>query len=172
MPQPIVTLSHRHTADEPTTRGEIRSEDKVRGSLIQHSNRVHPVSSQIPQANLEVDTSTMLYWDQTQHSDEFVAAVTQRLFDDEDRRLRAERVALQTQQFRCIACLEDCPEDDLAPIHGCVHTFCRTCLRDHVVSELTQKILPTFCPQCKGTDVHNNPGCESSYQCSLYHEYN
>ncbi|KAJ7750690.1 hypothetical protein DFH07DRAFT_746063 [Mycena maculata] len=101
-----------------------------------------------------------MHWDHTQQtSDEsVVAAKVQRLFDDEDRCLHAERVALQVQRFQCIACLEECPEDDLAPIHSCVHTFCRTCLRDHVVSELTQKILPTFCPQCKGTDVRHNLG--------------
>ncbi|KAJ7750691.1 hypothetical protein DFH07DRAFT_961288 [Mycena maculata] len=160
LPQPIVILSHRRTADEPTSRGKIGPEDEERRSLIiQHPKRVHSVPSRIPSANLEPETSS-IHWDHTQQtSDEsVVAAEVQRLFDDEDRRLCAERVALQGQRFHCIICLDEHPRDNLAPIPGCTHTFCRDCIRGYVLSDLTQKILPAVCPQCRSTDARNNPG--------------
>ncbi|KAJ7120032.1 hypothetical protein C8R44DRAFT_831784 [Mycena epipterygia] len=81
-------------------------------------------------------------------------------FDEEDRRLRAQQATLQAQSqaaFKCIACDEDCPEDDIAPISGCSHKFCRDCLRNYVISKLKDKVHPTFCPVCAAATERVEP---------------
>ncbi|KAJ7252460.1 hypothetical protein C8J57DRAFT_1474125 [Mycena rebaudengoi] len=114
-----------------------------------------PMDDYIFAANLQMD------WDKTQRSGALSAAAKQREFEDEDRRLLAERAALQAQAqvvFDCGICFDKYPEDVVARVSGCAHGFCRDCLRGYVVSKLTDKLFPIFCPMC----VANNTCVEPS----------
>ncbi|KAJ6595097.1 hypothetical protein DFH09DRAFT_1072921 [Mycena vulgaris] len=117
---------------------------------------LHRLSAQIPEAGF---LGLQIYWDRTRRSSGLIAAISiPHTFGEEDRRLRAERAALQAQVFECISCRENCPEDDATHISGCTHRFCRDSMRDYVVSKLTEKAFPTFCPACVGDNDRIKPG--------------
>ncbi|KAF9475831.1 hypothetical protein BDN70DRAFT_813399 [Pholiota conissans] len=50
--------------------------------------------------------------------------------------------------FECIICLETLEGHNLAHF-ACEHTFCRECLKNHIMSELDQHHYPIICPSCK-----------------------
>ncbi|KAJ7445927.1 hypothetical protein FB451DRAFT_792976 [Mycena latifolia] len=88
------------------------------------------------------------------------AAVLQSEFHAEDRFLRAERAALQSEIFNCGICGEIYPKDYVARVTGCAHEFCRDCLRVYVVSKLAEEVLPTSCPRCVADNVSvESHGC-------------
>ncbi|KAI0317531.1 hypothetical protein OF83DRAFT_1120887 [Amylostereum chailletii] len=90
------------------------------------------------------------------------ALLQQQEFDEESRRLRAQlehlrRTAIQ-RTFECGICFDEHPEDDVAPIEGCSHTFCRECMRDYVGSMLSQHRFPILCPTCSADRGAERPG--------------
>jgi len=85
----------------------------------------------------------------------------QREFDEEDRRLRAqmEELVMATQrQFQCRVCLDEHPEDYIARLEPCGHSFCRNCIRDLVISKITENRYPVFCPVCMTETGEGDPG--------------
>ncbi|KAK0505261.1 hypothetical protein EDD18DRAFT_1128361 [Armillaria luteobubalina] len=75
----------------------------------------------------------------------------QREYDEENRRLERERLALHaTAQavFDCSICLDTFPMDDAARVPECRHVTCRDCLRQHVLTTLHDHRFPVFCPLC------------------------
>ncbi|KAK0194944.1 hypothetical protein F5146DRAFT_924419 [Armillaria mellea] len=75
----------------------------------------------------------------------------QREFDEENRRLEGERLALHaTAQavFDCRICLDTLPMDDAARVPECRHLTCRDCLREHVLTTLHDHRFPVCCPLC------------------------
>lgn len=103
-------------------------------------------------------------WDHS--ADALKAAEKQREFEEEDRRLRAERKALEeTAQaiFHCRLCIDEYPEDYVARINPCGHPFCRACIRAYIISQLDnpQPQFPIICPICKADSDAMIPGSES-----------
>ncbi|KIM44614.1 hypothetical protein M413DRAFT_442575 [Hebeloma cylindrosporum] len=82
-----------------------------------------------------------------------LAMELQRLYDEEDRQLGAERSALkkdsQVDFFDCGICFENLHRDNVAQFASCKHRYCRSCLREHVSSTLEQRRYPIICPECK-----------------------
>jgi len=64
----------------------------------------------------------------------------------EHRRLMQEAARVKT--FDCAVCIEQYPEDYSAPIRSCGHVLCRTCMKEHVQSQVGQSIWPIRCPMC------------------------
>jgi RING-type zinc-finger len=95
-------------------------------------------------------TQVQLALEEFPHPGSQKALEKQREFEEEDRRLAAECMALRAHFaiFSCTVCFEDHPEDYLARITGCDHTFCRDCLRSYIISKVTDHRYPIFCPVC------------------------
>ncbi len=72
-------------------------------------------------------------------------------FDEEDRMLAAERAKLAAaaqRVFDCGVCMDTLPEDSIARIKPCGHSFCRECVRSLVVSQIECRRFPVLCPTC------------------------
>jgi hypothetical protein len=72
-------------------------------------------------------------------------------FDEEDRMLAAERVGLTAAAqhvFDCGVCMDTLPEDSIARIEPCGHSFCRECVRSLIVSQIESRRFPVLCPTC------------------------
>lgn len=83
--------------------------------------------------------------------DASMAARLQREFEEEDLRIISEQrdlMQLVQATFECEICFEETPEDDLAQIPKCEHSFCRECLRGHIVSRVNDHRYPIMCPSC------------------------
>ncbi|KAJ7491894.1 hypothetical protein FB451DRAFT_1165111 [Mycena latifolia] len=107
-----------------------------------------------------VATQLQMDWDQKQREDIQRAQAKQREFEEEDARLIAERAALQKETqlvFDCGVCFDKYPEDYVARITGCAHGFCRDCMKNYVVSKLTDKLYPIFCPMCVTDNARAEP---------------
>ncbi|KAH9059758.1 hypothetical protein EDB87DRAFT_741018 [Lactarius vividus] len=79
------------------------------------------------------------------------AAMLQFQFDEEDRMLAAERVELAAAAqsvFDCGVCMDTLPEESIARIDPCGHSFCRECVRSLVVSQIESRRFPVLCPTC------------------------
>ena len=91
-----------------------------------------------------------------------LAREMQRLYDEEDRQLAAERSALkkhaQVESFDCGICFENLHRENIAQFTSCKHRYCRSCLREHVSSTLEQRRYPIVCPECKAKKVPNPAG--------------
>ena len=80
------------------------------------------------------------------------AAILQSRFDEEDRMLAAERAQLAAAAqlvFDCGVCMNMVPEESIARIDSCGHSFCRDCIRSLVVSHIESRRFPVLCPTCK-----------------------
>ncbi|KAJ7708982.1 hypothetical protein B0H17DRAFT_1000084 [Mycena rosella] len=100
-------------------------------------------------------------WDHSQRDHALKAQAKQIEFEVEGTRLFAERAVLQKEVqsvFECGVCLEKYPEDYVARIADCGHAFCRSCLKQFVVSKLTDKVYPIFCPMCVTDNTRAEPG--------------
>ena len=64
----------------------------------------------------------------------------------EHRRLVQE--ASRVRLFHCYICIEELSMDYAAPITSCGHVICRTCMKEHVQSQVDQSIWPIRCPLC------------------------
>lgn len=56
--------------------------------------------------------------------------------------------AARVKLFECVVCMEEYPEGYSAPIRSCGHALCRTCMREHVQSQVDQAAWPVRCPTC------------------------
>ena len=123
-----------------------------------------PVPSKAPPTyedlDLEDESSTDSddIWIQTA----YVARELQDKFDSEDRRLRQEHAELAQfiqATFQCSICMDELPEDDVAKVDDCVHTMCRSCLREYASSKIQEHRYPIFCPVCTITaESKGKPG--------------
>jgi Ring finger domain len=102
-------------------------------------------------------------WNDVQRQNANVALQTQIEFEEEDRRLRAEHAELVAHSiqtiFKCSVCLDEHPEDYVARVDTCQHTFCRDCLRNFIISKLDEHRYPIFCPICTAEKT-TDPGGE------------
>ena len=108
------------------------------------------VKPQSLRAMAESDIDSMLY-----------AMRLQDEFDDEDRALstqRTELVNFAERLFECSICMDDVPMDSIAHIDSCGHTFCRECLRGHVVACLEEHKFPVRCPTCTANKGKGHTG--------------
>lgn len=83
-----------------------------------------------------------------------IAAQQQRQYDEEDRSIRAQRDELSNytqRRFECGICLEELPEDWVARVDPCGHSFCRECVRNYIGSKLEEHRFPILCPMCTTT---------------------
>ncbi len=79
------------------------------------------------------------------------AARPQDKLDEEDCAIRSQcdKLAKFAQRlFMCGICFEEMPNDSIARPDPCGHTFCRECLRGHVISRLDEHRFPILCPTC------------------------
>jgi hypothetical protein len=96
----------------------------------------------------------------------------QRGFDEEDRLLAAERTELvaaaehdakQQRVFDCGACMDTFPEESVARIEPCGHSFCRGCARGLIVSQIESRRFPVLCPTCTAGPGKSRPESIGSY---------
>ncbi|KAK0476879.1 hypothetical protein IW261DRAFT_1609518 [Armillaria novae-zelandiae] len=88
--------------------------------------------------------------DHTESSLDYASAL-QREYDEEDRRLEQERLALQydaQEIFDCAICFDNLPIEDVAFIPECDHFACRDCLRQYILTTLHDHRFPILCPLC------------------------
>ncbi|KAF8313175.1 hypothetical protein DL93DRAFT_2125877 [Clavulina sp. PMI_390] len=75
----------------------------------------------------------------------------------EEERLNQELIASFGQQetFECSVCMDDKLMDDVAPVPGCDHKFCRECLREYLGSQLESGSFPILCPNCQAEQAED-----------------
>ena len=98
----------------------------------------------------------------------------QRQFDEEDRRLAAERAELvataeKQRVFNCGMCMGTLPEESISRIDPCGHSFCRECVRDLIVSRIESRRFPVLCPTCTAGAGSRNPESIGSYVSTFHH---
>ena len=86
----------------------------------------------------------------------------QRQFDEEDRQLAAERAELVASEdqrgvFDCGMCMGTLPEESIARIEPCGHSFCRECVREFIVSQIESRRFPVSCPTCTAAGPGSGP---------------
>ena len=84
-----------------------------------------------------------------------------REFEEEDKILRKQAAELsRTTQaiFECSICMEEVPEDSVALMDGCQHSFCRACIRGYIVSKIDERRYPIPCPVCMMDKKNEYPG--------------
>jgi hypothetical protein len=80
-----------------------------------------------------------------------VALKLQQEYEEENEQLMGQREMLEvTAQatFECSICFDKYPEDSVARVEECEHSFCRDCLRGHARSKIGERRFPIFCPLC------------------------
>jgi hypothetical protein len=99
-----------------------------------------------------------------------LAVMLQRRFDEENRLLAAERAELaaaaaeaQQRVFDCGVCMDTLPEESIARIEPCGHSFCRGCVRGLIVSHVELRRFPVLCPTCTAEPDKNRPESVGSY---------
>ncbi len=102
-----------------------------------------------------------------------LAVMLQRQFDEEDHLLaveRAELLAMVEQQrvFDCGVCMDTLPEESIARIEPCGHSFCRECVRGFIVSQIESRRFPIPCPTCTAEPENNRPEYIGSYVSTMY----
>jgi hypothetical protein len=99
----------------------------------------------------------------------------QRQFDEEDRRLVAERAELVAAAaaekqgvFVCGMCMGTLPDESIARIEPCGHSFCRECVRELIVSQIESRRFPVSCPTCMAAGAGSSrPESIGSYVSSI-----
>ncbi|KAI0280134.1 hypothetical protein BGY98DRAFT_372360 [Russula aff. rugulosa BPL654] len=91
-----------------------------------------------------------------------LAAMLQRQFDEEDYLLATERADLlaaaeQQRVFDCGVCLDTLPEEFIARIDPCGHSFCRECVRGLITSQIETRRFPVLCPTCTAQPENSRP---------------
>lgn len=94
------------------------------------SSKAKSISSVLDTAQDDESFATLvqLEWQEQVDPSVMLAYQRQREYEEEDRQLRAQFDMLKQSApatFQCGICLEEEPEDTLARIDGCGHTFCR-----------------------------------------------
>jgi hypothetical protein len=155
-PSTVPVQRHRPVRPSPAT--------GTSGAQSIFADNPPPVPSKAPPTyddlDLEDESSTDSndIWIQTA----YVARELQDKFDYEDRRLRQEHAELARYiqaTFQCSICIDELPEDDVAKVDDCVHTMCRTCLREYASSKIQEHRYPIFCPVCTiTTESKAKPG--------------
>ena len=92
-------------------------------------------------------------------SDYLLAAILQSQLDEEDYLLVTKKQCV----FDCGVCLETLPEDSIARIDPCGHSFCRECVRGLIVSQIESRRFPVLCPTCTAEPANNRPESIGSY---------
>jgi hypothetical protein len=97
-----------------------------------------------------------------------LATMLQRRFDEEDHLLAAERAELiaaaeEQRVFDCGVCMDTLPEETIARIEPCGHSFCRECVRGLIVSHIESRRFPVLCPTCTAEPGENRPESVGSY---------
>jgi len=96
-----------------------------------------------------------------------LAAMLQRQFE-EDYLLATEHAELlaaaeQQRVFDCGVCLDTLPEESIARIEPCEHSFCRECVRGLIASQIESRRFPVLCPTCMAEPENNRPESIGSY---------
>ena len=60
--------------------------------------------------------------------------------------------------FKCGVCMDEQPEDYVTLLDPCRHKFCRDCVKNHIIAQLSQRRFPILCPVCKAERGKRNPG--------------
>ena len=101
-----------------------------------------------------------------------LAAMLQRQFDEEDHLLAAERAELAAtaeRVFDCGVCLDTLPEESIARMEPCGHSFCRECVRGLIVSQIKSRRFPVLCPTCTAEPRNNRPESIGSYVSNIHY---
>ena len=61
---------------------------------------------------------------------------------------RAQLAAAAERVFDCGVCMDKLPEESIARIDPCRHSFCRVCVRSLVVSQIESRRFQVLCPTC------------------------
>jgi hypothetical protein len=127
--------------------------------LIHHHHQCSPTWSLASEAT-ESPTDSL--------SSRQLAAMLQRQFDKEDHLLAAEHadllaVAEQQRVFDCGVCMDTLPEESIARIEPCGHSFCRECVRGLIASQIESRRFPVLCPTCTAEPENNRPESIGSY---------
>lgn len=161
---------NRHT-DTPSTApaqpprpARLSRSVNVSGAQSIFADNPPPVPSKTPPTYDDLDledkssTDSDELWTQTT----YLACQLQSAFDSEDQRIRQEHNELAQYiqaTSQCSICLDELPEDDVAKVDECVHTMCRSCLREFVFSKIQEHRYPISCPMCTiATESKAQPG--------------
>ncbi|KAF8491336.1 hypothetical protein F5888DRAFT_1058472 [Russula emetica] len=71
--------------------------------------------------------------------------------------------AEQQRVFDCRVCLDTLPEESIARIDPCGHSFCRECIRGFIVSQIESRRFPVLCPTCTAGPGNIRPESTGSY---------
>ncbi|KAI0347119.1 hypothetical protein BDW22DRAFT_1367462 [Trametopsis cervina] len=158
-----IATSANNTRPSPSTSGGVNS---TLDSMLRHSSDLWNPTSNVFNDNgatmpgaFPAGAATDLPLDVDVDADLAFALEQQRVFDEEDRRLAAERRRLKSHEpklFRCGVCFEDHPEDYVASVEPCGHRFCRECMRDYVRSKVDEHRYPIPCPLCQTDPATSN----------------
>ncbi|KAF9220041.1 hypothetical protein BS17DRAFT_788122 [Gyrodon lividus] len=95
-----------------------------------------------------------------------IARQFQNQYDAEDQELRRQHEELTScmrPTFKCVICLDEQPEDDVAKVDDCSHMLCRSCLREFVCSKIQEHRFPILCPLCTAIDHNPKPAVISRF---------
>ncbi|KAI9572593.1 hypothetical protein HD554DRAFT_2061352 [Boletus coccyginus] len=165
--------SYPRSADPPsaasTQRHRPARPSSTTGAQSIFANNPPPVPFKAPStyADLDPEDKSSTDPDDLWTQSAYVARKLQNEFDSEDRRLRQEQAELARYiqvTFQCSICLDELPEDYVAKVDNCVHTMCRSCLREYVSSKIQEHRYPIFCPMCTiATERKAKPGVLSRF---------
>ena len=144
--QPLATPGHFSSSTRHSSRPSVSTSTLtvVLLGLILHSSAQSPSRAlpPIPPSDTDRDGSVLR------------ATSMQHESKNEDSALSAQRTepAKSTRRlFVCGICLEEMPDESIVRPEPCGHTFCRDCLRGHVITRLNERRFPILCPTCTAT---------------------
>jgi hypothetical protein len=65
--------------------------------------------------------------------------------------------------FGCGVCLDTLPEESIASIDPCGHSFCRECIREFIMSQIESRRFPVLCLTCTAGPGDYRPESTGSY---------
>jgi len=129
-----------------------------RAMLILPLPRVRPVARQRNQHTcpllplLQITTRFMHVLQAQLDSERASYELARRLQAQEEASLQEHRRLVQeasrVKSFDCVICMENYTVEFSAPIRSCGHALCRTCMKEHVQSQVAQSVWPIRCPTC------------------------